>query len=103
VTYGMTSTEADPDEHQPRTYVTEVWCPPADNEVHRLHLPMKEPEPLPTPAPEADMTIPEPQAKAAEREASAPDAGYPPSAQLFWVERNAIVVASPEPELEAEP
>ncbi len=41
-----------------RTYVTEVWCPPADNGVHRLHLPMREPEPLPEPLPE-----PEPEAE----------------------------------------
>ena len=32
-----------------RTYLTEIWCPPADNGVHRLHSPMREPEPLPEP------------------------------------------------------
>ena len=38
-------------------YVTEVWCPPADSGVHRLHLPMREPEPLPEPEPEPEMEI----------------------------------------------
>ena len=36
--------EPRPDEHHPRTYVTEIWCPPADDGVQRLHSPMKEPE-----------------------------------------------------------
>ena len=35
--------EPRPDEHQLRTYVTEIWCPPADDGVQRLHSPMKEP------------------------------------------------------------
>jgi hypothetical protein len=38
-----------------RTYVTEIWCPPADSGVHRLYLPMREPEPLPEPEPEAEL------------------------------------------------
>ena len=32
-----------------RTYVTEIWCPPADNGVHALSSRMPEPEPLPDP------------------------------------------------------
>ena len=33
-------------ELQADAYVTEVWCPPADNGTQRLHSPMKaEPEP----------------------------------------------------------
>jgi hypothetical protein len=28
-------------------YVTEIWCPPADNAVHALHSHTREPEPLP--------------------------------------------------------
>jgi len=35
--------EPRPDERQLRTYVTEVWCLPADDGVQRLHSPMKEP------------------------------------------------------------
>jgi len=38
-----------------RMYITEIWCPPADSGVHRLHLPMREPEPLPEPEPEAEL------------------------------------------------
>ena len=29
----------------PQAYVTEIWCPAADEDVQRLHSPMKEPEP----------------------------------------------------------
>ena len=36
-------------------YVTEVWCPPPDNGVQRLHSHMREPEPLPEPKPEAEL------------------------------------------------
>ena len=36
--------EPHPDEHQQPTYVTEIWCPPADDGVQRLHSPMKEPQ-----------------------------------------------------------
>jgi hypothetical protein len=37
-----------------RTYVTEIWCPPADNGLlHHLHSHMPEPEPLPEPELEA--------------------------------------------------
>jgi hypothetical protein len=36
-----------------RTWVTEIWCPPADSGVHALHSQMPEPEPLPEPEPEA--------------------------------------------------
>jgi hypothetical protein len=36
------------------SYVTEIWCPPADNGVHALHSHMREPEPLPEPEPEAE-------------------------------------------------
>jgi hypothetical protein len=36
--------QADP---EPRTYVTEIWCPPADDGIQRLHSPMPEPEPDP--------------------------------------------------------
>ncbi len=36
-------------------YVTEVWCPLADNGVHALHSHMPEPEPLPEPEPEAEI------------------------------------------------
>ena len=32
-----------------RSYVTEIWCPPADSGVHALHSRMPEPEPLPNP------------------------------------------------------
>jgi hypothetical protein len=35
-------------------YVTEVWCPPADDGVQRLFAPMREPEPLPEPDLEAE-------------------------------------------------
>ena len=35
--------EPRPDENQLGTYVTEIWCPPADDGVQRLHSPMKEP------------------------------------------------------------
>jgi hypothetical protein len=35
------------DEHKPRTYVTEVWCPPAGDAVVRMHSRMTEPEPEP--------------------------------------------------------
>jgi hypothetical protein len=38
-----------------RSYVTEIWCPPADNGVHALHSHMPEPEPLPEPEPEAEI------------------------------------------------
>ena len=38
-----------------RTYVTEIWCPPADNGVQRLHSHMREPEPLPEPELEAEL------------------------------------------------
>ena len=44
-----TDVEATTDDHQPRAYVTELWCPPADNGVHALHSNMREPEPLPEP------------------------------------------------------
>ena len=27
------------------TYITEIWCPPVDDGIQRLHSPMKEPEP----------------------------------------------------------
>ncbi len=37
-----------------RSYVTEIWCPPADNGVHVLHSHMREPEPLAEPGPEAE-------------------------------------------------
>jgi len=37
-----------------RTYVTEIWCPPADSGMHALHSRMPEPEPLPQPEPEAE-------------------------------------------------
>ena len=30
-----------------RTYITEIWCPPADNGVQVLSSHMPEPEPLP--------------------------------------------------------
>jgi len=35
-------------------YVTEIWSPPADDGVHRLFAPMREPEPLPEPEPEPE-------------------------------------------------
>jgi len=50
----MTASELQADA---RTYVTEVWCPPSDNGVHRLHLPMREPEPLPEPEPECEAEL----------------------------------------------
>ncbi len=34
-------------EPEPGTYVTEVWCPPVDDGVVRMHSPMKEPQPEP--------------------------------------------------------
>lgn len=37
--------------HPARTYVTEVWCPPRDTGVQRLHSRMKEPEPEPEAGP----------------------------------------------------
>jgi hypothetical protein len=38
-----------------RSYVTEVWCPPADNGRVAVHSRMPEPEPLPEPEPEAEI------------------------------------------------
>jgi hypothetical protein len=35
------------DEREQRTYVTEVWCPPADDGVVRMHSRMKEAQPEP--------------------------------------------------------
>jgi hypothetical protein len=35
------------DERELRTYVTEVWCPPVDDGVVRMHSRMKEPQPEP--------------------------------------------------------
>jgi hypothetical protein len=35
------------DEHELRTYVTEVWCPPVDDGAVRMHSRMKEPQPEP--------------------------------------------------------
>jgi hypothetical protein len=32
---------------EPQAYVTEIWCPPADDGIQRLHSPMPEPEPEP--------------------------------------------------------
>jgi len=40
-----------------RTYVTEVWCPPPDNGVQRLHSHMREPEPLPEPELECEAEL----------------------------------------------
>jgi hypothetical protein len=37
------------DAPQPRTYVTQVWCPPVDDGVHSLHSRMKEPQSEPEP------------------------------------------------------
>jgi hypothetical protein len=49
--YGMTSMEASPGEHQPRTYVTEVSMPgTGDGGVQRLHSQMPESEPPATAA-----------------------------------------------------
>jgi hypothetical protein len=48
----MAATAAGP---EARSFVTEIGCPPAGNEVlHRLFVPMREPEPLPEPEPEAE-------------------------------------------------
>lgn len=38
-----------------RQYITEIWCPPVDDGIQRLHSPMPEPEPLPEPEPEAEI------------------------------------------------
>ena len=38
-----------------RTWVTEIWCPPVDDGIQRLHSLMPEPEPLPEPEPEAGL------------------------------------------------
>ena len=46
-TWGDDPPEPRAGEHGPRMYVTELWCPPADDGVQRLHSPMKEPEPEP--------------------------------------------------------
>lgn len=35
-------------------YVTEIWCPAADDGRQALHSPMREPEPLPEPELEAE-------------------------------------------------
>lgn len=35
------------DEREPHTYVTEVWYPPVDDGVVRMHSRMKEPQPEP--------------------------------------------------------
>ncbi len=51
----ITDAEATADDCQPRAYVAEVWCPPADSGVHVLHWRMREPEPLPEPEPEAEI------------------------------------------------
>jgi hypothetical protein len=40
-----------------QSYVTEVWCPPADNGRQALHSRMREPEPLPEPEPEPEAEI----------------------------------------------
>ena len=32
-----------------RSYVTEIWCPPADSGVHALHSHMPEPNRFPIP------------------------------------------------------
>jgi hypothetical protein len=50
-----THAEATTDDRQPQAYVTEIWCPPANNGVHALHSNMPEPEPLPEPEPEAEI------------------------------------------------
>jgi hypothetical protein len=39
---------------QPDAYVTEIWCPPVDNGIQKLHLPMRAPEPIPEPEPELE-------------------------------------------------
>jgi hypothetical protein len=41
-------------------YVTEIWCPPADDGVQRLHSHMREPEPearTPEPYPELEAEL----------------------------------------------
>jgi hypothetical protein len=94
-----------------RLYVTEIWCPPADDGVHALSSHMLEPEPLPEPEPEADMTTlkprieaaffaaaPEPEPEAAEPEAerltdTAADLGHDYAEYQAWA-------AEPEPEAE---
>ena len=38
-------------------YVTEVWCPPADDGQPALHSRMREPEPLSEPEPEPEAEI----------------------------------------------
>ena len=36
------------------SYLTEIWCPPADSGVHALHSRMPDPEPVPEPEPELE-------------------------------------------------
>ena len=36
-------------------YVTEIWCPPPDNGIQRLHSRMPDPEPLPEPEMEVEL------------------------------------------------
>jgi hypothetical protein len=38
-------------------YVTEVWCPAADDGAQRLFRPMPEPEPVPGPIPEPEVEL----------------------------------------------
>ena len=49
---------------QPDAYVTEIWCPPVDDGVHRLHVRMPDPEPLPEPEPEAQLEAAVPELEA---------------------------------------
>ncbi len=41
----------------PAEYVTEIWCPPADDGRRSLHLPMRPPEPIPEAGPEPETEI----------------------------------------------
>ena len=39
---------------EPRTYITQVWTPAADDGAIRIHSGMPDPEPLPDPEPEIE-------------------------------------------------
>jgi hypothetical protein len=42
-------------EAEARTYITEIWCPPVDDGIQRLHSPMPEPEAEPELEAEAEL------------------------------------------------
>ncbi len=59
-----TDPEATRPQVRPVVYVTEIWCPPADDGQRSLHLPMREPEPALEHFGPCDRTVPEPETEA---------------------------------------